>query len=130
MLVMPGTPFDPAALARALPLVRLLVLHGSRARKEAHQGSDWDFAYLADDGSDELEVRLFLSRWLGTDAIDLVDLSRAGGLLRYRAAGEGNVLYERESGEFEQFALRAIFFWLDAAPALRPAYQAVLENLG
>jgi predicted nucleotidyltransferase len=121
---------DALELARALPKLRLLALHGSRARGDAHALSDWDFAYLADDGFDELDLRSRLARILGTDAVDVADLARAGGLLRYRVARAGRPLFEREPGEFEGFALRAITFWLDVEVVLRPAYGAVLENLG
>jgi predicted nucleotidyltransferase len=128
--MMRSIPVDIAELTRALPGLRLLVLHGSRARNDAHAGSDWDFAYSASPGFDELELSWRLTRALGTDSVDLVDLARAGGLLRYRVARDGELLIERERGEFERFALASILFWLDAEPILRPAYQAVLEGLG
>jgi uncharacterized protein len=103
---------------------------GTRTRGDAHARSDWDFAYLADQGFDELALRSRLTRMLGTDAVDVADLARAGGLLWYRVAKEGTLLFEREPGEFERFALRAILFWLDAEVVLRRIYRAVLEDLG
>jgi predicted nucleotidyltransferase len=74
---------DAASLQRLFPQLRLLVMHGSRARGDAHAGSDWDFAYLAGEGFDELGLRAALTRTLGTDAVDVVDLERAGAVLRY-----------------------------------------------
>jgi predicted nucleotidyltransferase len=35
------------AVARGHAGLELLVLHGSRARGDAREDSDWDFAYLA-----------------------------------------------------------------------------------
>ena len=38
---------EPAHVARATPGLDLLLRFGSRARSDAHAGSDWDFGYLA-----------------------------------------------------------------------------------
>jgi predicted nucleotidyltransferase len=121
---------DREKLARAFPELDLLLLHGSRARGDAHRQSDWDFAYLAGPQLDELALRAALAKMVGSDAIDLADLSRAGGLLRYRAANEGEVVLERRPGIHEAFATTAISFWLDAEPTLRASYETVLERLG
>jgi predicted nucleotidyltransferase len=120
---------DVADLGRKFPELRLLVLHGSRARGTHHSGSDWDFGYLADPGLDDLGLRMRLSLALETDDIDLVDLARASSVLRYRAAGEGKPILERSAGEFERFALDAILFWLDVEPVLRKAHAELLERL-
>jgi predicted nucleotidyltransferase len=127
---MQSFPADIAEFVPGLPGLRLLVLHGSRSRGDAHERSDWDFAYRADTGFDELELRWRLSKALGSDAVDVVDLAQAGGLLRFRVAKDGKPLFERDPGEFERFSLPAILFWLDVEPVLRPAYRAVLEGLG
>ena len=120
---------EAEALRRHFPRLRLLVLHGSRAGMEAHPESDWDFAYLADPELDQLELRAAIATALRTDDVDLVDLRRAGGLLRYRVARDGKVVLERDAGEFDTFSIDAIRFWLDAAPAIRSGYAAVLESL-
>ena len=124
------TEVERAELSRTFPELQLLLVHGSRARGEAHQNSDWDFAYLAGPNLDELALRAALVRMVGSDDVDIADLSRAGGLLRYRAVKEGQVVLERESGAYEDFAVAAISFWLDAEPSLRAGYEAVLERLG
>ncbi len=118
------------ALAGTYPELRLLVLYGSRARGDAHRRSDWDLAYLGDVGVDELELRSQLSAALGTDDIDVADLSRAGGLLRYRVAKDGVLLYEREPGAFENFCCEAAAFWLDVAGIVRAEHAAILDALG
>jgi predicted nucleotidyltransferase len=121
---------DVATLEHQFPELRLLVLHGSRARESAHAGSDWDFGYVADTPFDELGLRLALSKALDTDHIDLANLARASAVLRYRAASDGRPLLERSRGEFELFALSAIRFWLDVEPILRRAHAEVLDRLG
>jgi hypothetical protein len=66
---------------------------------------------------------------VGRDDVDLVDLARAGGLLRYRAARDGEVLFESRPRAGEQFRLDAAQFWCDAEPVLRHGYEAVLREL-
>jgi predicted nucleotidyltransferase len=123
-------PIDPQAFVEHFPELTLLVLHGSRARGDEWSGSDWDFAYRANPGIDELGLRAELSRRVGSDAVDVLDLDGAGGLVRYRVARDGRPLYEAQPKAFENFALAAIRFWLDASHALREGYAGVLESLG
>jgi predicted nucleotidyltransferase len=125
-----ATPEDLAALATATPGLRLLLLFGSRARGEAAASSDWDFGYLAGEGFDPDELLAHLVGRLNTERIDLVDLERANGLLRYRAAAEGKRLHEGVPGEFERFWLDAVSFWYDAEPILLAGYEDVLERIG
>lgn len=108
--------------------LRLLVLHGSRARGTAHGLSDWDFAYLADSDFDPDALLGRLSEELASDSIDLADLSRASGLLRFKAASDGFLLFEREPGLFDRFRLDAITAWCDMEPILSRAYEAQLTR--
>ena len=59
-----------------------------------------------------------------------MDLARASGLLRYRAARDGVLVYEAQPGCFDRFRFAAARFWFDAEPVLRPGYDAILERLG
>lgn len=118
------------AIAASTNGLVLLVLHGSRARGDAHEGSDWDFAYLAEPDCDVIGLSVALSKALDTDEVDLVDLSRASGLLRYRVALEGELVFERRPLGFEAFVLDALRFWFDAGPTILSAQEAVLERLG
>jgi predicted nucleotidyltransferase len=90
----------------AAATLRLAVLHGSRARADAAERSDWDIGVLADDSPDVPALSAALTEILGTDEVDVVDLSRTSALLRYRAAREGIPLLECPSGEFSVFSLR------------------------
>ena len=65
----------------------------------------------------------------GSDRVDLVDLDRAGGLVRYRVCRDGTPLYEQAPGTFQHFWLQAVRFWCDAEPVLRPGYDDVLHGL-
>ena len=121
---------EPQDLLRTFPELRLLVLYGSRGRGDAHAGSDWDFAYVADAGLDEPGLRLALVNAVASDHVDLVDLERAGAVLRYGAARDARLLVEREAGELERFRLAAIRFWLEIEPILSESHAAVLERLG
>jgi len=115
-----------AGSARGLTL---FVLHGSRAREDAHERSDWDFAYESDPGFDPDALLADLADALKVDRIDLVDLRRAGALVRHRVARDGVALLEREPGRFNEFRLDAIRTWCDLAPVLEPLYERVLRSL-
>ena len=116
---------DPAAAA-----LRLAVLHGSRARTDATEGSDWDIGVLADDPPDLPALSATLTEILGTDDVDVVDLSRTSALLRYRAARDGIPLLERPSDEFQRFQLEAVQFWCDTETVIRSAHNDILAELG
>jgi predicted nucleotidyltransferase len=109
--------------------LRLLVLHGSRARGESHALSDWDFAYEADASFDPDSFLATIVERLHADRIDLADLDRAGALLRFRVARDGLVVFERQPGAFERFRLDAVLTWCDMEPVLTRAYGQVLEDM-
>jgi predicted nucleotidyltransferase len=118
-----------ARVARGHAGLKLLVLYGSRARGEARPGSDWDLGYLADATFDPDAFLAGAVGALEADTIDLVDLSRASGQLRYRAAAEALVVFARSDEAFGSFWLDAVTFWCDAAPVLRAGYGQVLKDL-
>ena len=115
--------------AHAMRGLDLLMLFGSRARGDAHTRSDWDFGFLA---SPDVDIPAFLSALVeatGSDRVDLVDLSRASGVLRFRAARDGQVLHERTPGVGDEFRLEAARFWCDMAPILERGYAEILADL-
>jgi predicted nucleotidyltransferase len=108
--------------------LRLFVLYGSRGRGDERPDSDWDFGYEADPGFDPDALLARLADLLKADRIDLVDLGRAGALLRHRIARDGRVLFERTPDLFQRFRLDAISTWCDLQPVLDPLYARVLET--
>jgi hypothetical protein len=117
------------AIAAAHPDLKLLVLHGSRARGDVHQGSDWDFAYLGGPALDPSLLQADLVLTVGTDHVDLANLATAGGLIRYRVARDGIPVLESAPGIFQSFWSDAVTFWCDAAPVLQRGYETILEGL-
>lgn len=118
-----------AEAASRHPALELLLLFGSRARGEAREASDWDFAYLSNHpGLDVDQLLADIVTATRSDRVDLVDLARAGGQLRFRAARDGFAVFERRPGAFDAFALDAASFWCDAEPVLRAAYERLLED--
>jgi predicted nucleotidyltransferase len=109
--------------------LELLLLFGSRARGDAADGADWDFGCLAEDSLDADSLLSALVEATGSDRVDLVDLARAGGLLRHRAAVDGRVVFEARAGLADRFRLDAARFWCDAAPVLDRAYEGMLAEL-
>lgn len=111
------------------PQLRLLVLFGSQSRGDATKESDWDFGFIANPNFDSDSLYTDLVLILKTEKIDLVDLSHANGLLRFRAARDGMVLFEKTKNEYEKFWLQAVNFWCDAGPMIRSGYDAILGRL-
>ena len=118
-----------ARAARAAPGLELLLLFGSRARGDTQPRSDWDFGYLATGTFDVAGWLGTLVELAGSDRVDLVDLRRAGGLLRYRAARDGRLVYEARPRLAERFCLEAAQFWCDASFVLQRGYYDVLAAL-
>ncbi len=121
---------DLRAVAARQRGLTLLVLFGSRARGDAAARADWDFGFLSANPVDPLTVMAALAEVVGSERLDLVDLARASGLLRYRAARDGVLVYEARPGIFDRFRFEAARFWYDAEPVLRPGYDAILDGLG
>lgn len=115
--------------AKKHPEIELLLLFGSRARDEVTENSDWDFGYIATKNFDPTPLYSDMTLLLKTDKVDLVNLSKANGLLRFRAARDGRAIYEKKAGEYEKFWLQAVHFWCDAGPIIRAEYDARLRRL-
>jgi uncharacterized protein YutE (UPF0331/DUF86 family)/predicted nucleotidyltransferase len=113
-----------------VPGLTLLVLHGSRARGDARVDSDWDFASLGASATLDLDALIaVLAKVTHANRIDLVDLARAGALLRHRAARDGLVVFERDPETFLRFWIDAVGTWCDLEPVLTPAYEHVLRDV-
>jgi len=122
----------PAALREVVARhggLSLVVLFGSRAQQRGSDRSDWDLGFLAEGPVDRDQLLADISVALGTDAVDLVDLARAGGLVRFRAARDAVLVHKAAAGVFERFWLEAVRFWCDAEAMLTRAYDGVLADL-
>lgn len=117
------------AVAARHSALRLLLLHGSRARGDDRPGSDWDFGYLAGPALDPAALVADLVSALGTEEVDVVDLARAGGQLRHRAAADGVVVFEARPEAFDEFRLEAVSYWCDMQGVIRAEYEAALERV-
>jgi predicted nucleotidyltransferase len=130
-----GHPVTPAvvdairAAARRTAGLELLMLFGSRARGDARSASDWDFGYLGTPEADITALLAALVELTGSDRVDLADLGRASGVLRFRAARDGQLLHEGRPGLGDEFRLQAAGFWCDMAPILGPGLEEVLARL-
>lgn len=85
----------------SVPGVQLGYLFGSRARGEARPDSDVDVAVVVDPAAREQhlrEAREALARQLGPlgDAVDLLELDRAGGTIAFRVIRDGQCLLARD----------------------------------
>lgn len=104
-------------IAEQHPALKLLILFGSRARGDHAPSSDWDIAFLSATppetpsawfpGADLLET-LSTQSHIPSDRIDLIDLSTCSEILAHFVAQEGQLIYEREPGEFECFRQQSL----------------------
>ncbi len=106
-------------------------LYGSRATGESRADSDVDIAVLCDAPLDPvalLDAGARLAARLGT-AVDLVDLRRAGGLLRVEATHRGRPLVPPTT-EADFFTAHALADHAAFAANRRAATQAMREIFG
>ncbi|HEV8397059.1 MAG TPA: nucleotidyltransferase domain-containing protein [Vicinamibacterales bacterium] len=126
---LPSTLNALTKLAGSTPGLEVLLVFGSRGRGDAHAGSDWDLGYIASADFDAAALLSGIVEIVGSDRVDLVNLSAGSGLLRHRAARDGHLLFEASPRLAEQFRLDASQFWCDAAPVLSRGYDELLEEL-
>ncbi len=112
------------------PSIRLAVLFGSLARGQVRRQSDVDLGVVLDndDRGVRLDIEVAVGRGLHRD-IDLVDLRRAGPLLRFEVARDGIPVVEREPDTWTRFKARAMVDWWDWAPTARLFHQAAVARL-
>jgi predicted nucleotidyltransferase len=112
----------------AEPSVRLAVLFGSVARREAGTASDLDVGVAGPDTSALPSLALRLERATGR-SVDLVALTEAPPLLRFEIARDGQVLLERQPHLWNDFKARAMVEWWDWAPLARRFHVAAIARL-
>jgi len=107
--------------------LKLVLLFGSIARGKVHEKSDIDLAFLFDEPVDILGLTNKVTRFLQSDRVDVVDLKRASPLLKFCAAKEGVVLYERAPGLFNNFYSLAFRRYVDTKK-LRNAQEEIINH--
>ena len=111
------------------PSIRLVVLFGSVAGKQADQAHDIDLGLLADEAINLLEMTNLVTRLLHEDAVDLLDLRRCSPVLKASVAKNGIALYERDDGDFVRFVSMAWKIHIDTQPLRRIQKNALQDDL-
>jgi uncharacterized protein len=104
--------------------VRLAYLFGSLASGE--RGADVDLALLRD-GGPVLDLWPALVDHLGTERIDLVDLSSASPVLRFEVLRHGSLLHAADDDVLERFTMETLHLYRDTAP-LRARHREYLRE--
>lgn len=105
----------------------LVLLFGSSATGRLHARSDIDMAFLFEKPVDILGLTNRVIRLLRTNNVDVVDLSHASPLLKFSAAREGSLVYERSPGFFSEFCSLAFRRYVDTRK-LREARQIEISR--
>jgi predicted nucleotidyltransferase len=128
-----------------LSYLKFLVLFGSRARGDAYERSDWDFAFFCDDEARQRAIADkhygFLAVHnaiedcfeIGGECMDVVDVTRCAVLIAHYIAVEGVVLYESEVGVFKDFQQRVMMSQraiAELSVSLREQVEAFLQEQG
>lgn len=105
--------------------LRLLFLFGSQVSGNTHKESDFDFGYIAARGlSLNEEGRLIgnlmpIAEVNDERMINLVNFQGASPLLRYAAAQNAELLYEKNAGDFAAFQAYAFKTYIETLPLFR-----------
>ena len=126
-------------ITRALadrPEVRLAYLFGSRGRGDEGPTSDYDVAVLLDSELAATEgwrviarLQSDLTRDLGTDDVDLVDLATAPLPLAFRVLRDGRRLLERDPIEGVRYEADIASRWGDFEPWLKRYNDVARDRL-
>ncbi len=106
-------------LVQEIPFLKLLILFGSRATGQNHEDSDYDFALIYDreiyqdwkrKGASWFSLYSIFENIfeLPNEAVDIVDLDRCSTILAHEIADNGKLLYEKRSGEYDEFLKRSL----------------------
>jgi len=93
--------------------LKLVLLFGSLASGKVHKHSDIDLGFLYENPINIIDLSNKVIQLLHTDRVDVVDLKTASPLLKYSAAKNGNVLYEKKDGMFQEFLSLAFRMYVD-----------------
>ncbi len=110
--------------------LRFVLLFGSSVTGRAHRHSDIDLAFFFDEDVDILALTNNVIRLLHTDDVDVIDLRHASPLLRFSAARNGRLLYERSQGEFNSYFSLAFRRYVDTKKLRDMQATAIKQFLG
>ncbi|MBI2267924.1 MAG: nucleotidyltransferase domain-containing protein [Candidatus Blackburnbacteria bacterium] len=109
----------------------LILLHGSQVNGRTHEKSDVDIAVLRKDKKSKLKLMELirdLSVALGTDKVDLSDLTNADPLFLFVATKKAMLLSGKES-DFEKLQKLAFHKYSDYLPFLKKEEEFVRQRI-
>jgi predicted nucleotidyltransferase len=119
---------DLARTAARAPGVRLVILFGSTSRGQARPDSDVDIGVLGGEFWDQLRLGSELSIALRREP-HVVDLARASDWLRFEAARDGILIYEREPRSWSGLKAEAMLRYFDLAPIIAICAEGTRRRL-
>ena len=111
-----------------VPEVRLVVVFGSVARGDASPDSDVDVGVVGGGFWDQLGVGAKVGERLQREA-HVVDLGKAGEMLRYLVAREGIPIFEIDPATWARFQAEAAIGYFDFEPILKICAEAARRRI-
>ena len=99
--------------------LKLVVLFGSKATGRTHKNSDIDIGFLPvsnNDFNSEANLLIDLYQLFRREDVQLVNLGNASPLLQYSALSECVVLFEKDSGIYNDARNYAFKLYVEAKP--------------
>jgi len=106
----------------------MVVLFGSQATGNTHPKSDVDIGYTSPtqlELSTRFKIEIELSKLLGREDIEFVDLRRISPVMKKIIADEGILLYQRVLGMFVIFKMYAFKLYVETRPLRELRYQSL-----
>ncbi len=110
----------------------LILLFGSRASGQTHKNSDFDIAYLSDNGLDlgqEAKLIVELFPFFRSENIDLANLRNAPPLLFFAIFNDCQVLYEKKPLLFASLRAYAFKKYIETKPLYEEKFARLEKKI-
>lgn len=111
--------------------LRLLLLFGSRARRDARRDSDTDIAFLGKrklDLEEKARLMMDLTSALKMEKIDVVDLREASPLLFYAIFRDAKILHSLDMDAFYELRVYSYKKYIETMPIYEDMFKQIKKR--
>ena len=117
-------------IRKRIPDVRYIYVFGSFVDATTHPDSDIDLAFYSSTKTGDIrvwETEQEIASLYNKD-VDLVDLSKAGDVLKMEVVSKGNVLYSASENDRRFFESRVVEDFMDYKEWVRPIEEEIVKS--